>query len=102
MARNDAKVSEDKLQALVENWDKKNTGELAQMLGVGESTVNYWAGKLKKSMKNHGMTDEQIKKILPIKRKVQGNVYDIVVKKMLSSEQTPKRRGRKPREVEDR
>jgi DNA-binding transcriptional MerR regulator len=100
MARSDAKVSEDKLQALVENWGKKDTGELAQMLGVGESTINYWAGKLKKSMKSHGMTDEQIKKILPIKRKAQGNVYDIVVKKMLSSEQAPKRRGRKPREVE--
>ena len=100
MARSDAKVSEDKLQALVENWDKKDTGELAQMLGVGESTISYWAGKLKKSMKNHGMTDEQIKKTLPIKRKVPGNVYDIVVKKMLAPERAPKRRGRKPREIE--
>ena len=51
-------------------------------------------------MKAHGMPDEQIKKILPTKRKVQSNVFDIVVKKMFSPEQAPKRRGRKPREVE--
>ncbi|MGD0232898.1 MAG: hypothetical protein ABSC19_21530 [Syntrophorhabdales bacterium] len=100
MPRSDVKVTEDKLQALLENWNKKDTSELAQMLSVGESTVNYWAGKLKKSMKAHGMTDEQIKKTLPIKRKVHGNVYDIVVKKMLAPERAPKRRGRKPREIE--
>ena len=45
-------------------------------------------------MKSNGMTDEQIKKILPVKRKAQGNVYDNVVKGMLSSEQAPKKRGR--------
>ncbi len=100
MARRGVKVSEDRLQTLVENWNKKDVGELAQMLGVGESTINYWAGKLRKSMKSNGMTDEQTKRILPSKRKAQHNVYDAVVKKMLSSEQAPKKRGRKPREVE--
>ncbi len=69
------------------------------MLGAGESTVNYWAGKLRKSMKSNGMTNEQIKEILPAKRRAQGNVYDIVVKKLLSPEQAPKKRGRKPKGV---
>ncbi|MGD0229567.1 MAG: hypothetical protein ABSC19_04305 [Syntrophorhabdales bacterium] len=100
MAKREAKVSEDKLQMLVENWNTKEAGELAQMLGTGERTINYWAGKLRKSMKSNGMTDEQIKNILPGKRKAQGNVYDNIVKKMLSSEQAPGRRRRKPKEVE--
>jgi hypothetical protein len=100
MARSEAKVSEDKLQALIDAWNRKDVSELARTLGAKESTINFWAGKLRKSMKAHGMPDEQIKKILPTKRKVQGNVFDIVVKKMLSPEQAPKRRGRKPREVE--
>ncbi len=100
MAKREVKVSEEKLQALVDNWNKKDASELAQMLGAGESTINYWAGKLRKSMKSNGMSDEQIKKILPAKRKVLGNVYDIVVKRMLSPDQIPtKRRGRKPKEV---
>jgi hypothetical protein len=67
------------------------------MLGTGVSTINYWAGKLRKSMRSNGMTDEQIKRILPAKRKLQGNVYDIVVKKMMPAEKTPRRRGRKPK-----
>jgi len=100
MAKREAQVSEHKLQTLVENWNTKSVSELAEMLGAGESTINYWAGKLKKSMKSNGMTDEQIKKALPAKRKVQGNAYDVVVKKMLSSGQTRKRRGRKAKEVE--
>jgi len=99
MAKRVAKVSEDKLQTLIENWKTKDVSELARMLGAGESTINYWAGKLRKSMKSNGMTDEQIKKKLPAKRRAQGNVYDNVVKKMLSPEQAPKKRGRKPREV---
>ena len=97
MARSEAKVSEDKLQALIEGWNKKDISELAKTLGAKESTINFWAGKLRKSMKAHGMTDEQIKKILPTKRRVQSNVFDTVVKKMWSSEQAPKKRGRKPR-----
>jgi hypothetical protein len=100
MAKREAKVSEDKLQKLIENWKMKDVGELARMLGAGQSTINYWAGKLRKSMKNNGMTDEQIKKMLPAKRRAQGNIYDNVVKKMLSSEQAPKKRGRKPRKAE--
>ncbi len=100
MTKRQAKVSEDKLQRLVENWTKKDVGQLAEMLGAGESTINYWAGKLRKSMKSNGMTDEQIKKMLPAKRKAQGNVYDNVVKRMLSPEQAPKKRGRKPKEID--
>jgi hypothetical protein len=101
MVKREAKVSEDKLQMLVENWNKKDVSELAHMLGTGVSTINYWAGKLRKSMRSNGMTDEQIKRILPAKRKLQGNVYDIVVKKMMPAEQAPRRRrGRKPKEVE--
>lgn len=101
MAKGQTKVSEDKLSKLIENWNKKDTAELAEMLGVGESTINYWAGKLRKSMKSNGMTDEQIKKALPAKRKARGNVYDVVVKKMFSPEEAPKakRRSRKPKEV---
>jgi transposase len=97
MAKREAKVSEDKLQTLVENWNTKDASELAEMLGAGASTINYWAGKLRKSMKSNGMTDEEIKKILPAKRKAQGNVFDIVVKKMLSPEQASRKRGRKPK-----
>jgi len=100
MTKREAKVSEDKLQTLVENWNTKDVSELAHMLGTGVSTVNYWAGKLRKSMRSNGMTDDQIRRILPAKRKLQGNVYDVVVKKMLSAEQAPRRRGRKPKEVE--
>ena len=74
MAKREAQVSEDKLQKLVDNWNTKNAGELAEMLGAGESTINYWAGKLRKSMKANGMTDQQIRSILPTKRKVQVNV----------------------------
>ncbi len=98
MPRND-KVSEEKLQAMIENWRTKDAGELARMLGVGESTVNYWAGKLRKSMKAQGMTDAQIRDVLPTKRRAQANVYDNIVRKMLSVEPAPKRRGRKPREA---
>lgn len=100
MANREAKVSEDKLHALVENWNTKDVSQLAQMLGTGVSTINYWAGKLRKSMKSNGMTDEQVKRMLPVKRKLQGTVYDIVVKKIMSAEQAPRRRGRKPREIE--
>jgi hypothetical protein len=99
MAKRQAKVNEDKLQALVKNWNEKGVSELAEMLKAGESTINYWAGKLRKSMKSNGMTDEQIKKILPAKRKAQSNVFDNVVKRMLSSEGAPKKRGRKPKKV---
>lgn len=97
MAKREGKVSEEKLQMLVENWNTKDAGGLAEMLGAGESTINYWVGKLKKSMKSNGMTDEQIKKILPAKRKAQGNVYDMVVRKMLSLGHAPRKRGRKPK-----
>jgi hypothetical protein len=99
MAKREAKVSEDKLQRLVENWNAKDVGQLAEMLRAGESTINYWAGKLRKCMKSNGMTDEQIKKVLPAKRKAQSSVFDNVVKRMLSSEQAPKKRGRKPKQV---
>ena len=99
MAKREAQVNENKLQKLVDNWNTKSVSELAEMLGAGESTINYWAGKLKKSMKSNGMSDEQIKKMLPTKRKVQGNVYDVFVKKMMSPEQAPKRRGRKAKEI---
>lgn len=99
MAKRATKVSEDKLQTLIENWNEKGASELAEMLKAGESTINYWAGKLRKSMKSNGMTDEQIKKILPAKRKAQGNVFDNVVKRMLSSEEAPKKRERKPKKA---
>ena len=97
MAKREARVSEHKLQTLVANWNTKNPSELAEMLGAGLSTINYWAGRLRKSMKANGMTDEQIKMTLPTKRKALGNAYDIVAKRLLSSGQAPKRRGRKPK-----
>jgi hypothetical protein len=34
MARGEAKVSEDKLQALMEGWNKKDISELAKTLGA--------------------------------------------------------------------
>jgi transposase len=99
MARG-ARVSEDKIQTMIENWKTKDTSELAKMLGVGDSTVSYWAGKLRKSMKAHGMTSDQIKEVLPVKRKAQGSVFDNVVIKMLASTKTaPKQMGRKPRKA---
>jgi hypothetical protein len=98
MAKREARVSEGKLQTLVDNWNTKSAGELAEMLGAGESTINYWAGRLRKSMKANGMTDQQIKNIFPAKRKVRGNAFDVVVRKMLSSGQAPKKRGRKAKE----
>ena len=99
MAKREAQVTEQKLQMLVENWNTKSASKLAEMLGAGESTISYWVGKLKKAMKSNGMTDEQMKKMLPAKRRVQSNPYDVVVRKMLSSG-IPKRRGRKAKEVE--
>jgi hypothetical protein len=99
MAKRETKVNEDKLQTLLNNWNEKGVSELAAMLKAGESTINYWAGKLRKSMKSNGMSDEQIKKILPAKRRAQGNVYDNVVKRMLSSEEAPKKRGTNPKKV---
>lgn len=97
MAKREARVSEDRLETLVANWNTKDVRELAEMLGTRESTINDWAKKLRRSMKSNGMTDEQVKKILPAKRKVHGDVYDIVAKKMLSPEQAPTKRGRKPK-----
>lgn len=98
MARRQEKVSEDSLQALVENWNNKDVVELSEMLGVEERVINYWAMKLRKSMKDNGLSDDDIRRILPAKRRVQGNVYDRVAKRYLSPEQAPKRRGRKPKQ----
>ncbi len=49
-------------------------------------------------MKDNGLSDDDIRRILPAKRRVQGNVYDRVAKRYLSPEQAPKRRGRKPKQ----
>jgi hypothetical protein len=97
MARRQEKVSENSLQVLVENWNKKDVGELGEMLGVEDRVINYWAMKLRKSMKDNGMSDEEIRKTLPAKRRLHGNVYDRVVKRFISPEGQPKRRGRKPK-----
>ena len=99
MARRETKVSEERLQAVIDNWNRSEIGDLAQMLGVDENTINSWAARLRKSMKKHGMSAEQIKKLLPTKRKVPANVFDIVVKRLQSPEQAPKKRGRKPKET---
>jgi transposase len=98
MAR-EKKVTEEKLQTLIQNWNEKEIGELAQILAVDEGTVNSWAARLRKSMKKQGMTDELIKKILPAKRKVTANVFDLVVKKLQAGEQAPKGKGGRPRKV---
>ena len=96
MARKrESRVTEEKLQKLIDNWSKRETSEIAAMLDADEASVTYWAAKLRKSMKKQDMSDEMIKKLLPAKRKVQQNVYDAVVGRLMSAEPAPKRRGRR-------
>jgi hypothetical protein len=98
MARKrESRVTEEKLQKLIDNWSKRETSEIAAMLDADEASVTYWAAKLRKSMKKQDMSDEMIKKLLPAKRKVQQNVYDAVVGRLMSAEPAPKRRGRRAR-----
>ncbi|MGD0230897.1 MAG: hypothetical protein ABSC19_11130 [Syntrophorhabdales bacterium] len=95
MARRKTDVTEEQLQILLDNWKKKETGEMARMLEADEASVNRWVAGLKKSMKKQGMSDEQINKWLPAKRRTRRNVYDIVVGRLLSTEPARKRRGRR-------
>ena len=95
MARRKTDVTEEQLQILLDNWKKKETGEMARMLEADEASVNRWVAGLKKSMKKQGMSDEQINKWLPTKRRTRRNVYDIVVGRLLSTEPARKRRGRR-------
>lgn len=89
------KVSEENLQKLIENWGNNDIKELASMLDTDEASVVYWAAQLRKSMKKQGMSNEQIKKLLPTKRKVQPNVYDAVVSKLVSGKPAKKKDGRR-------
>jgi mannitol-specific phosphotransferase system IIBC component len=96
MARKrESRVTEEKLQKLIDNWGKRETSEIAAMLDADEASVAYWAAKLRKSMKKQGMSDEMIKKLLPARRKVQQNVYEAVVSRLMSAEPALKRRGRR-------
>ena len=95
MARRQTDVTEEQLQVLLDNWKEKGTGEIAQMVEADEASVNRWVAGLRKSMKKQGMSDEQINKWLPAKRRTRRNVYDIVVGRLLSTEPARKRRGRR-------
>lgn len=76
MLKKDSKVSEEKLRLLVDNWKDKNISELAELLGISETTLGFWVMKLRKSMKGAGMTPEQIARMLPSKRKTAVNIFD--------------------------
>jgi hypothetical protein len=82
VAKRETKVSEEKLKELLKNWPKMSIADLGVKLGVGESTVNYWAGKLRKQMKASGITDEEIKKLLPSKRVERANLFEKVINDM--------------------
>lgn len=93
-------VTEGQLKMLIENWNQKETAEIAVMLEADEATVTYWAAKLRQSMKKQGVSDDMIKKLLPTRRRTAGNIFDIVARKLMSSEPVPKRRGRKAKTEE--
>jgi transposase len=90
-------VTEQQLQTLIESWNQKDSGEIAAMLQTDEATINQWAARLRRSMKKAGMPEEQIKKLLPARRKARGNVFDLVVSRLMAGAElvAAKRRGRR-------
>jgi hypothetical protein len=95
MAKITNKVNEQKLRLLADHWIKKDLTELSKLLGVGEYTVNHWAERLRKSLKAQGIADEEIAKILPIKRKpsvsiAYENITEELVKRLKESEKKGK------------
>ena len=93
MARAQAHASEDKLRALIKGWKGNDVPTLAKKDNVDEKTVNSWTARLRRTMKESGMDQEQIKELLPPKRRVQANPFLNVVRIM--AEEPPKSRGRK-------
>ncbi|MGD0231997.1 MAG: hypothetical protein ABSC19_16855 [Syntrophorhabdales bacterium] len=100
MARRQTDVTEAKLQILPDNWKENETGDIAQMLGADEASVNRWAAGLRKSMKKQGTSDERISKWLPAKRRARRNVYDLVVGWFLSAQPARRTRGRRTKGTE--
>ena len=94
MARAQARASEDKLRALIKGWKGNDVPALAKKLDVDEKTVNSWVARLRRTMKESGMDQEQIKELLPPKRRVQENPFLNVVREIMA-EEPPKSRGRK-------
>jgi hypothetical protein len=95
MARRETYVTEEKLQILLDNWKKKETGEIARMVEADEASVNRWAVALRRCMKKHGLSSGQINEWLPTKRRIRRNVYDIVAGRLLSAGPARRKRGRK-------
>lgn len=93
--RRENKVTEEKLQILIGNWSSKEIGEIASMLEADEASVAYWAAQLRKSMKKQGVKKETVNKLLPSKRKVRPNVYDVVVSKLISGQPAKKKRAKR-------
>ena len=95
MAKIINKVNEQKLRLLADNWAKKDLTELAILLGVGEYTVIHWAERLRKSLKAQGVTDEDIIKILPIKRKPSVSIaYENITAELVKKLKEPEKKGK--------
>jgi DNA-binding transcriptional MerR regulator len=76
MPKKDSGISEQKLQLLVDNWKDKSIPEMAELLGITETTLGFWVMKLRKSMRAAGMPPDRIAEMLPSKRKAPVNVFD--------------------------
>ncbi len=98
MLKRDSRVSEEKLRLLVDNWKDKNIPELAELLGISETTLGFWVMKLRKSMRGAGMTPEQIAMILPFKRKTAVNIFDAFARSLAEQPEAvaPKKLTRGP------
>jgi len=95
MAKIINKVNEQKLRLLADNWAKKDLTELAKLLGVGEYTVIHWAERLRKYLKAQGVTDEDIIKILPIKRKPSVSIaYENITAELVKKLKEPEKKGK--------
>ena len=87
-------ATEDQVRTLLQNWKEKDMSELTETLGVDPKTISSWVVRLKKTMKDQGMSNDEIKSHFPSKRTAKVNPFEKVVRDLLS----PKpRRGRKPK-----
>ncbi len=99
MPKKDSRISEQKLQLLVDNWKDKSIPEMAELLDITETTLGFWVMKLRKSMRAAGMPPDRIAEMLPSKRKAPVNVFDAFARSLArqSETATPKKRTRSAR-----
>jgi hypothetical protein len=95
MPKKDSRISEQKLKLLVDNWKDKDITELAELLGVTETTLGFWVMKLRKSMRAAGMPPDRIAEMLPSKRKTAVNVFDAFARSLARQSEVaaPKKRA---------